>query len=133
VTHALLFQVIGYILNHSCIPIRSIKVQILYQIIYIWQPQLSSMVRMLLFLYIFLVFHQLHTKAGNTLCQMMGEPKPPLLSKNGDITIGALFAIRSKETLPSFEFTRKPQLLSCSRFVTLEALYQIMFLKQSDI
>ncbi|XP_067245462.1 extracellular calcium-sensing receptor-like [Chanodichthys erythropterus] len=69
---------------------------------------------MLLCLYIFLVFHQLHTKAGSTVCRMMGEPKSPLLSKNGDITIGALFAIRSKETLPSFQFTRKPQLLSCS-------------------
>ncbi|XP_067275514.1 extracellular calcium-sensing receptor-like [Pseudorasbora parva] len=69
---------------------------------------------MLFFLYISLVFHQLHTKAGNTLCRMMGEPKSPLLFRNGDITIGALFAIRSKEILPSFQFTRKPQLLSCS-------------------
>ncbi|XP_043072531.1 extracellular calcium-sensing receptor-like [Puntigrus tetrazona] len=68
---------------------------------------------MLLFLYI-LLFHHLHTKAGNTLCRMMGDPKYPLLSKNGDVIIGALFAIRSKETLPSLEFVQKPQLLSCS-------------------
>ncbi|KTG34722.1 hypothetical protein cypCar_00033230, partial [Cyprinus carpio] len=83
-------------------------------VIYIWQPQLSLMFRMLLFLYIFLFFHQLPTKAGNTLCRMMGDPKYPLLSKDGEIIIGALFAIRSKETLPSFEFAQKPQALSCS-------------------
>ncbi|XP_059420341.1 extracellular calcium-sensing receptor-like [Carassius carassius] len=69
---------------------------------------------MLLFLYILLLFHQLPTKAGNTLCRMMGYPKHPLLSKDGEIMIGALFAIRSKETFPSFEFAQKPQLLSCS-------------------
>ncbi|XDV29331.1 hypothetical protein PO909_032468 [Leuciscus waleckii] len=44
----------------------------------------------------------------------MGDLKYPLLSKNGDVTIGALFPIRSIEKLPSFEFTQKPQLLSCS-------------------
>uniref|UniRef100_A0A8C2ENF9 Olfactory receptor C family, g1 n=1 Tax=Cyprinus carpio TaxID=7962 RepID=A0A8C2ENF9_CYPCA len=121
-------EVIGYVHNHSSILITSIKMQILYQVIYIWQPQLSLMFRMLLFLYIFLFFHQLPTKAGNTLCRMMGDPKYPLLSKDGEIIIGALFAIRSKETLPSFEFAQKPQALSCSRFVVLKALDQIMAL-----
>uniref|UniRef100_A0A8C1FKW7 Olfactory receptor C family, g1 n=1 Tax=Cyprinus carpio carpio TaxID=630221 RepID=A0A8C1FKW7_CYPCA len=56
----------------------------------------------------------------------MGDPKYPLLSKDGEIIIGALFAIRSKETLPSFEFAQKPQALSCSRFVVLKALDQII-------
>ncbi|KAK7151679.1 hypothetical protein R3I94_008126 [Phoxinus phoxinus] len=69
---------------------------------------------MLLFLYTLLLLHQLHTKAGNTLCRMMGNPNYPLISKNGDITIGALFPVHSTETLPSFEFTNKPQPLSCS-------------------
>ncbi|XP_052008127.1 extracellular calcium-sensing receptor-like [Xyrauchen texanus] len=45
---------------------------------------------------------------------MMADPKYPLLYKDGDVTIGSLFAIHSKETLPSFEFTQKPQFLSCS-------------------
>lgn len=53
---------------------------------------------------------------------MIGDPKYPLLSKDGDITIGGVFAINKKEMLPSFEFTKRPQLLSCSRFVTLETL-----------
>nr|XP_055030856.1 extracellular calcium-sensing receptor-like [Misgurnus anguillicaudatus] len=69
---------------------------------------------MLIFIYPLFLFHQLHVKAENTLCRMMGAPKYPLLSKDGDITIGALFSIYSKETLSSFEFTEKPRLLSCS-------------------
>ncbi|XDV29312.1 hypothetical protein PO909_032449 [Leuciscus waleckii] len=44
----------------------------------------------------------------------MGDSKYPLLSKDGDVTIGTLFAIHSKETLPSFDFTQKPQRLLCS-------------------
>ncbi|XP_056092308.1 extracellular calcium-sensing receptor-like [Rhinichthys klamathensis goyatoka] len=69
---------------------------------------------MLLFLYTLLLFHQLNTEAEKSLCRMMGDLKYPLLSKNGDVTIGALFPIRSIEILPSLEFTKKPQLLSCS-------------------
>ncbi|XP_055030711.2 extracellular calcium-sensing receptor-like [Misgurnus anguillicaudatus] len=68
---------------------------------------------MLIFLYT-LIFHQLNAKAENSLCQIMGDPKYPLLSKDGDITIGGLFAIHRNETLPSFEFTQKPHLISCS-------------------
>ncbi|NP_001122034.1 olfactory receptor CG4 precursor [Danio rerio] len=69
---------------------------------------------MLLFIYILLLFHQLHTKAGNTQCRIMGDSTYPLISKNGDITIGALFPIHSTETLTSLKFTRKPQPISCS-------------------
>ncbi|XP_043072466.1 extracellular calcium-sensing receptor-like [Puntigrus tetrazona] len=69
---------------------------------------------MLFFLYILLFLIQLHAKAEKTFCQMMGNPNYPLISKDGDLTIGALFPIQSVETLPSFEFKQKPQLLSCS-------------------
>ncbi|XP_051727370.1 extracellular calcium-sensing receptor-like [Ctenopharyngodon idella] len=69
---------------------------------------------MLLFLYTLLLFSLLHAKAGNVPCRMFGDPKYPLLFRNGDVNIGALFPIHSIETLPSFEFTQKPQLLSCS-------------------
>ncbi|XP_051727376.1 extracellular calcium-sensing receptor [Ctenopharyngodon idella] len=44
----------------------------------------------------------------------MGDPKYALLFKDGDVTIGGLFSIRSIEILPSFDFIEKPQLLSCS-------------------
>ncbi|XP_065134755.2 extracellular calcium-sensing receptor-like [Paramisgurnus dabryanus] len=69
---------------------------------------------MFIFLYTLTVFYHPYAKAENSLCQMMGDPKDPLLIKDGDITIGGLFAIRSVETLSSFEFVRKPQLQSCS-------------------
>ncbi|XP_065134761.2 extracellular calcium-sensing receptor-like [Paramisgurnus dabryanus] len=69
---------------------------------------------MICFLYTLLLFHHFSTKAENTYCKIMGDPKYPLLSKDGDITIGAIFPLHTKETLPSFEFTQKPQFLSCS-------------------
>ncbi|XP_065134760.2 extracellular calcium-sensing receptor-like [Paramisgurnus dabryanus] len=69
---------------------------------------------MICFLYTLLLFHHLNAKVENTRCKIMGDPKYPLLSKDGDITIGAIFPLHAKETLPSFEFTQKPQLLSCS-------------------
>uniref|UniRef100_A0A8C1QK04 G-protein coupled receptors family 3 profile domain-containing protein n=1 Tax=Cyprinus carpio TaxID=7962 RepID=A0A8C1QK04_CYPCA len=59
---------------------------------------------MLIILYILqFVLYCMHTKAEKTVCHMMGESKYPLLSKNGDFIIGTLFAIHSKETLPSFD------------------------------
>ncbi|XP_026140982.1 extracellular calcium-sensing receptor-like [Carassius auratus] len=67
---------------------------------------------MLFFLYTLLLF--IHIQAEKPSCRMMGDPNYLLISKDGDVTIGALFPIRSIETLPSFEFTQKPQLLSCS-------------------
>ncbi|XP_056622653.1 extracellular calcium-sensing receptor-like [Triplophysa dalaica] len=69
---------------------------------------------MLIFPFTFLLFFHFNAKAENTLCQMIGDPKYPLLSKDGDIIIGGVFAINKKEMLPSFEFTKRPQPLSCS-------------------
>ncbi|XP_050991074.1 extracellular calcium-sensing receptor-like [Labeo rohita] len=70
---------------------------------------------MLIFLYILLFFlYSVNLKAEKTTCHIMGESKYPLLSKNGDFIIGTLFAIHSKETIPSFEFRQKPQHLFCS-------------------
>ncbi|XP_021323509.2 extracellular calcium-sensing receptor isoform X2 [Danio rerio] len=69
---------------------------------------------MLLYLCTLLLFFKLKVSVGNASCKIMGEPKYPLLFKDGDVTIGALFPVHSIETAPSFEFTQKPQLLSCS-------------------
>ncbi|XP_056334381.1 extracellular calcium-sensing receptor-like [Danio aesculapii] len=69
---------------------------------------------MILYFYTILFLHCLQAKAENTFCQIIGEAKYPLLSKDGDVTIGGIFAIHSKETLPSFEFQQKPQPLLCS-------------------
>ncbi|XP_065134759.2 extracellular calcium-sensing receptor-like [Paramisgurnus dabryanus] len=89
---------------------------------------------MSLFLCILLFFLHLNANAENNFCRMMGDPKYPLLSKDGDINIGAIFAVHSKETLPSFEFQQKPQLLSCSS-VTLRdfRLAQIMIFAIEEI
>ncbi|XP_055030796.2 extracellular calcium-sensing receptor-like [Misgurnus anguillicaudatus] len=69
---------------------------------------------MFLFLYTVLLFHHLNAMEENTYCKIIGDPKYPLISKDGDITIGAIFQVHTKETLPSLEFTQKPQPLLCS-------------------
>ncbi|XP_056622665.1 extracellular calcium-sensing receptor-like [Triplophysa dalaica] len=69
---------------------------------------------MLIFLHTLLLFQYPDAFAKYTLCRMMGDPTYPLLSMEGDISIGAIFAIHSKLTLPSFEFTEKPKFLTCS-------------------
>ncbi|KTG07246.1 hypothetical protein cypCar_00035550 [Cyprinus carpio] len=77
---------------------------------------------------------KLHTKAGNTLCRIMGDPQYPLLSKDGDLTIGGLFPVHSIETLPSFEFSQKPQLISCSSVYLRDfRLAQIMIFAIEEI
>ncbi|XDV29318.1 hypothetical protein PO909_032455 [Leuciscus waleckii] len=64
----------------------------------------------------------------------MGDPQYPLLSKDGDIIIGALFPVHSIEILPSFEFTQKPQLLTCSSVYLRDfRLAQIMIFAIEEI
>ncbi|XP_065140000.1 extracellular calcium-sensing receptor-like [Paramisgurnus dabryanus] len=63
----------------------------------------------------------------------MGDPKNPLLSKDGDITIGTLISIHSKETLSSSEFTRKPQLICSSVNLIDLRLAQIMIFAIEEI
>lgn len=49
------------------------------------------------------------------LCEMMGSPEFPLLSKEGDIIIGGAFSIHSQISKPSLSFTGAPEHLLCSR------------------
>lgn len=49
------------------------------------------------------------------VCQILGRPEFPLLSKEGDVTIGGAFSIHSKVTQPSLSFTDEPTQLTCSR------------------
>lgn len=85
---------------------------------------LIQVFQMSVFFCTLLIFFQLYAKAEKPVCIMMGDPKYPLLSKDGDISIGAVFPVHSIETLPLFTFKQKPQLLSCSRFVTLENILE---------
>ncbi|XP_037631849.1 extracellular calcium-sensing receptor-like [Sebastes umbrosus] len=49
------------------------------------------------------------------LCEMLGRPEFPLLSKEGDITIGGVFYIQKEMLKPSLFFTDAPEPLICSR------------------
>ncbi|CAB1444027.1 unnamed protein product [Pleuronectes platessa] len=48
------------------------------------------------------------------VCQILGSPEIPLLSKGGDVTIGGAFSIHSKIAQPPLSFTVKPTRLTCS-------------------
>ncbi|KAM9318690.1 uncharacterized protein KZ484_022956 [Pholidichthys leucotaenia] len=50
-----------------------------------------------------------------TLCNILGSPKFPLLSKKGDITIGGAFSIHSQMAKPSYSLNYTPEPLTCSR------------------
>lgn len=50
------------------------------------------------------------------LCEMLGSPQFPLLSKDGDINIGGVFSIHSQISKPPLSFTDTPEPLMCSRY-----------------
>lgn len=50
-----------------------------------------------------------------SLCEMMGSPEFPLLSKDGDIIIGGAFSIHSQMSKPTRSFIDTPEPLTCSR------------------
>ncbi|XP_035535773.1 extracellular calcium-sensing receptor-like [Morone saxatilis] len=49
------------------------------------------------------------------LCEMLGSSEFPLLSKEGDISIGGAFSIHSQISKPPLSFTDTPEHLICSR------------------
>ncbi|KAK2847343.1 hypothetical protein Q5P01_010342 [Channa striata] len=51
----------------------------------------------------------------SALCEMLGNPEFPLLSKEGDIIIGGVFSIHSQISKPPLSFTDTPEPLMCSR------------------
>lgn len=55
----------------------------------------------------------------STHCEMLGSPEFPLLSKDGDITIGGVFSIHSQISKPMLSFIDTPQPLICSRYSLL--------------
>uniref|UniRef100_A0A3Q3KPB6 G-protein coupled receptors family 3 profile domain-containing protein n=1 Tax=Monopterus albus TaxID=43700 RepID=A0A3Q3KPB6_MONAL len=48
------------------------------------------------------------------LCEMLGSPEFPLLSKKGDVTIGGTFSIHSQISKPPLAFRDTPEPLMCS-------------------
>lgn len=48
-------------------------------------------------------------------CEMLGSTEFPVLSKEGDITIGGVFSIHSQISKPLLSFTNDSESLICSR------------------
>ncbi|KAJ3591117.1 hypothetical protein NHX12_009064 [Muraenolepis orangiensis] len=49
------------------------------------------------------------------LCHLLRSPEHPMLSKEGDITIGGVFSIHRQISSPLLSFTDTPKSLNCSR------------------
>lgn len=73
----------------------------------------DSIYVMLLFV---LFFGAFEAEEDTALCEMMGKPEFPLLSKEGDITIGGAFSIHSQISKSSLSFMDTPKPLICSRY-----------------
>lgn len=58
--------------------------------------------------------------AKREYCHILDNPEYPLLSKDGDVLIGAIFAIHDGTQVESIPYTEKPQPLICIRFVVIE-------------
>ncbi|KAK2847807.1 hypothetical protein Q7C36_009489 [Tachysurus vachellii] len=54
--------------------------------------------------------------AKGEYCHILENPSNPLLSKHGDVIIGALFTIHRGTDLQSLTYTEKPQPLICNSF-----------------
>lgn len=110
-----------FVYNQSSVLIILRYLKILYQVKLClkFSVEVNEGLGMVFFIWTLLLFIPLQAKAENSVCRMMGQHNIPLIAEEGEVTIGALFPIHSIETLPSFEFTVKPQLLSCSRYAIL--------------
>lgn len=73
----------------------------------------GSVYAMLLFVFCIGAFG---AKEDTVLCEMLGSPEFPLLSKGGDFTIGGAFSIHSQISKPPLSFTDTPEPLICSRY-----------------
>ncbi|KAK3548750.1 hypothetical protein QTP70_020334, partial [Hemibagrus guttatus] len=54
-----------------------------------------------------------HNLAKGEYCHIMENPENPLLSKDGDVIIGAIFTIHRATQMQSLTYTEKPQPLIC--------------------
>lgn len=74
-----------------------------------------SNVTMLLFL-LGIVGVTFGVEENDLLCHLLRSPEHPLLSKEGDITIGGVFSIHNQISSPLLSFTDTPKSLNCSRY-----------------
>ncbi|XP_046907845.1 extracellular calcium-sensing receptor-like [Hypomesus transpacificus] len=69
---------------------------------------------LLLLLLVLLAVGGCRVQGEEPVCRMLGSPEFPLLTKEGDVTIGGAFSIHSKITEPPLSFTDTPQPITCS-------------------
>ncbi|KAM3874678.1 extracellular calcium-sensing receptor-like [Diretmus argenteus] len=60
------------------------------------------------------LFGAFRAEGKSPFCEILRSPELPLLSKEGDVTIGGAFSIHSKITQPPLSFTDTPTHLTCS-------------------
>lgn len=61
-------------------------------------------------------------------CHILENPEYTLLTKDGDVLIGAIFAIHDGTQVESLTYTEKPQPLICIRFVVMEYILHCIHL-----
>lgn len=97
--------------------------------IHVSRASLHQMCNFVYVMLLFVLFMGAFGAEGDTaLCEMLGSPEFPLLSKEGDIIIGGAFSIHSQISKPSLSFTGTPEHLICSRYCLLSPLLFVGFL-----
>ena len=81
---------------------------------------------------LFVIFVGVFGADNTEYCEMLGDPVFPLLSKDGDITIGGAFSIHSQISKPSLSFTDVPEALTCSRYRFMSCLFSCLLVSQQN-
>ncbi|CDQ88095.1 unnamed protein product [Oncorhynchus mykiss] len=68
----------------------------------------------LLWVVVMWVLRAFWAEGEESLCRILGRPEFPMLSKEGDVTIGGAFSIHTKISEPLLSFTDTPPPLICS-------------------
>lgn len=71
------------------------------------------------FVMLFIILLLSHSLAKGEKCLILANLANPLLYKDGDVIIGAVFPIHRGTQMRSLEYTEKPQALNCIRFVVV--------------
>uniref|UniRef100_A0A3B3IAU7 Olfactory receptor C family, h1 n=1 Tax=Oryzias latipes TaxID=8090 RepID=A0A3B3IAU7_ORYLA len=85
------------------------------------QLQLSKDLKQLVNMYVYifvmslLVVMEILAEDDSAVCEMLGSPEFPLLSKSGDIIIGGAFSVHSQIVASSFSLSDAPDPLICTR------------------
>uniref|UniRef100_A0A3B3HI03 Olfactory receptor C family, h1 n=1 Tax=Oryzias latipes TaxID=8090 RepID=A0A3B3HI03_ORYLA len=81
------------------------------------QWNLKQLVNMYVYIFVMslLVVMEILAEDDSAVCEMLGSPEFPLLSKSGDIIIGGAFSVHSQIVASSFSLSDAPDPLICTR------------------